>query len=44
MRRRAGTPLFSEVNFRTQQVVFELFNEGTNITQEVSYRAYKSSW
>ena len=41
--RRAGTPLFSEVNFSTNKVIFEVFDKGTDITTG-SYRAYKSSY
>lgn len=40
--RRAGTPLFSEVDFSTNTVIFEVFDQGGNITEGVSYRAYKS--
>lgn len=42
--RRAGTPLFSLVNFKENKVVFEVFDKGSNITQGSSYRAYKSDF
>lgn len=41
--RRTGTPLFSEVNFSTNEVIFEVFDKDTNFVTG-SYRAYRSTY